>query len=464
MPDRVSAVPARRAALCALTSVLMVASAAIAQTPAIPKGVVAPAPAPSADGVIRATLDNGLRVLLRPLPVSISDEVAVVVLFDFGESSDPEGKSGMAHLVEHLYLTAAAGDAPSRTYEELSSKYMQQMNAQTGEDYTLFAGVVPAQSLGDELKDAAARLVAPKVEQADLDREKPRITRELANMYGAMPPLAARNQARALARPAPEGARKGGVIEQVNAITLEDVRERLRYYKPKNATLSIAGGFDPDTTLVMVREIFGAISAGEASPPRRPRPEAKAEAPLVLPLMPAGIVGAAVVAFDSPPPGAPHFAATTLLVARMQAKLLPPGAPRQIQLPPVTHPVLDDPNVVFLAMPMGANETADAAAARIDAMIEDAVKADVTPAEIQQQRASLGAFLGITPLPEETAAMNLYGAAFSVGRREQMGFDPAALGKALDGLTAADLRACREAHFTPAKRACVALVEMPKAP
>lgn len=462
MHDRVSSVPARRAALRALTSALIVASAAIAQTPELPRGVVAPAPAPSADGVIRATLGNGLRVLLRPVP--IADEAAVVVLFDFGESSDPEGTSGMAHLVEHLYLTAAAGDAPSRTYEELASKYMQQMNAQTGEDYTIFAGVVPAQSLADELKDAAARLVGPKVEQTDLDREKPRITRELANMYGAMPPLAARNQARALARPAPEGARKGGVIEQVNAITLEDVRERLRHYTPRNATLSIAGGFEPDTTLAMVREVFGAIPAGEASPPRRARPEAKPGAPLVMPLMPAGNVGAAVVAFDSPPPGAPHFAATTLLVARLQAKLSPPGAPRQIQLPPVTHPVLDDPNVVFLALPMEANEAPAAAAARVDAMIEEAVKAEVTPSEIQQQRTSLGAFLGLSPMPEETAAMNLYGVAFSIGRREQMGFDPAALGKALDALTAADLRACRETHFTPSKRACVALVEAPKAP
>lgn len=51
-------------------------------------------------------LDNGLTVILRPVPVA--NEVAVVVLFDLGGDHDPVGRSGRAHLLEHLYCTAAA--------------------------------------------------------------------------------------------------------------------------------------------------------------------------------------------------------------------------------------------------------------------------------------------------------------------------------------------------------------------
>ena len=57
-------------------------------------------------------LDNGLTVILRPVPTA--NKVALVVLFNLGGAHDPIGKSGMAHLMEHLYVTAAAGETPAR--------------------------------------------------------------------------------------------------------------------------------------------------------------------------------------------------------------------------------------------------------------------------------------------------------------------------------------------------------------
>ena len=57
-------------------------------------------------------LDNGLTVILRPVPTANS--VAFVLLYNIGEDHDPIGKSGTAHLLEHLYVTSAAGDTPAR--------------------------------------------------------------------------------------------------------------------------------------------------------------------------------------------------------------------------------------------------------------------------------------------------------------------------------------------------------------
>ncbi len=421
-----------------------------------PAGVIAPAPDASPDGVTRFTLANGMRVLLRP--AAASDEAAVVVLFSFGESSDPEGKSGMAHLVEHLYLTAAAGQTPSRTYEQLSSHYMQQMNAQTGEDYTIFAGIVPAQSLKEELTDAAARLKGPTIEQTDLDREKPRMYLELANMYAGIPSLAARNEARSRVRPAPEGARKGGVIEQIKSITLDEARERLKFYKPANATLCIVGGIDVNQAHALVRQIFEPLPSGQKAPARRESKAGVKSETLTLPLLPAGSPAASLAGFNVPTPGAPHYAATLIVVSRLQAKLFKPGAPPATQLPPVAHPVLDDPNMLFISIPHEPNETLEAATKRLDDMIDQACTGPVTAEERTRVRTMVGPFLGLSPLSDQVASMNVYGAAFSIGRREQMRYDAAMLDAALENLTEQDLRACHAALLAPAKRSSIALV------
>ncbi len=79
-------------------------------------------------------LDNGLRVTLRP--IAGSDTVAVLTLFDVGESIDPPGKSGLAHLVEHVYVTATPSTG-QRSANEFMKAYPDGWNAQTGWDYKI---------------------------------------------------------------------------------------------------------------------------------------------------------------------------------------------------------------------------------------------------------------------------------------------------------------------------------------
>src|SRR5262249_45254138 len=144
--------------------------------PALPAGEPGPAKP------TRFTLDNGLTVILRP--VQGAKDTALVLLYPLGSDHDPEGRSGMAHFVEHLQCTAAAGEFPVRPFEEILKRYPRGQNFQTGGRYTVHATVFPAKDTERELKETAARMAALKITPDDLAREVPRLDEELRNMFG----------------------------------------------------------------------------------------------------------------------------------------------------------------------------------------------------------------------------------------------------------------------------------------
>src|SRR5215469_14193924 len=104
----------------------------------------------------RYQLENGLTVILCPVTGAV--ETALVVMYSIGGDQDPNGMSGLAHLIEHTYVTAAAGTEKARTADEFANRYNGAWNAQTGDGYTLIAIVFPASTFKKELQDAAARM------------------------------------------------------------------------------------------------------------------------------------------------------------------------------------------------------------------------------------------------------------------------------------------------------------------
>src|SRR5262249_466956 len=152
-------------------------------------------------------------------------DTALVVLFSVGGDQDPANRSGLSHLVEHVYVTAAAGKEKSRSANEIIQHYPKGWNAQTGDRYTVIATVFPGSDLEKELQDAAGRMGDLHITESDLEREKPRVVEELANMFGRIPSLGACNRARELVRPTPNQGRKGGIPEQVQSLSLHDVQD-----------------------------------------------------------------------------------------------------------------------------------------------------------------------------------------------------------------------------------------------
>lgn len=412
-----------------------------------------------AAGIERFELDNGLRVILRP--VAGAEQVACVTLFDLGDIHDPAGQSGLGHLVEHVYVTAAAGGRPTSDALAWSTRYGGQVNAQTGRDYTVVAVVFPDDDLEAQLAEAADRMGDLRLEPADLDREIPRLVQELKNMYGGIPTLAAQNLAGEAADPLAEGARKGGVIEQVETVTVEDVRRRHRvYYKPVNATLVLAGGFDAAAVKTLVEKRFGPLDAGRPAPEPRPTgaPALGTTQRVTVPRPAFGRAPDAVatVAYRAPAPDSKLYAPFLILTARLYEHAMGDIRAAMLQqssVVPLYYAALDVPNLLFVSSEVEPGD--DEAVPSLRRMVMDRLAAGGPNAGRTFLMRQMGPMLGIIELPETAVAMNPYGAAFFPGRQAQMGIDGPTLMADLALVTEDELKRCTEEIFGPDRGAAV---------
>jgi zinc protease len=397
-------------------------------------------------------LDNGLTVLLRP--IEGAEEIALVVLFDIGGDHDPHGRSGLAHMVEHVYVTAAAGRERARTAEELFRRYRAGSNAQTGDRYTVIAAVFAKADLDKELQDAAARMGDLCVTADDLKREKPRIRNELANMFGRIPSLGAMNHAHELVRPTPRGGRRGGVPEHVRAVTLEEVRQHWkRYYKPGNATLILAGAVDTKAARRAVTDHFAQLPPGEKPPaPAEPgKPKFGTVKELFVEPIGPRLGPEASLAYAAPPPDSDLYAPFLVLVARLYAQAEKLGArPGRF---PVHYALLDDPAVLGIVAPAKRGESAQRAWARLEAFVNATLEPKLGAEELDSVRQTFGFFLGISDVPDRLLVQNPYGAAFALGRRRQLRIDPAKLQTSLAAVTNESLRRAAKEIFAPDRHA-----------
>lgn len=413
---------------------------------------------PEAAPVEKYRLDNGLTVILRP--VAGTEDAALAIVYDIGTDHDPAGQSGLGHLVEHLYLTAAAGLAPARTTEGLMGRYPRGMNGQTGDRYTLVAAVFPAADLADELTDAAARMGALRVEARDLDRERPRLLEEVDNMFANFPPLAAQNNARELVRPTPGGGRRGGAPEAVGRLTVDHVQRRLdRYYRPRNATLVLAGKVDPVAARATIGARFGLIPPGEPVPPAsEPGPAALGTAREVA--TPAGNPGdppTVALAYPAPRPDDPLYAPFLVLILRLWAGASELAGPDEGSGLPVYFTPLDDGAVIAFISRAKAGESTDAATRRIEAFVARTIGPPLRPGEAGRAAEQLGQVFGTSPPPDSVLGANLYGVAFALARRQQLGIEPKPFNEALRAVTAESLQQAGERFLAPGRHA-VAMV------
>ena len=398
-------------------------------------------------------LDNGLTVLLRP--VEGAKQVAVVTLFSIGNDHDPQGMCGLAHLVEHLYSCCAAGDTQPRTVEQFMRLYPAGWNACTGDDFTVYATVCPRPSLAGELADAAARMGDLKVTGAEVDREKRRLTAEVQNMFGGIPSLAAMNLARQQVRPGAQGARRGGLPEQVNSITLADIQHRVKlYYKPRNAIVVVAGGFDIDQTRPLVERLFGKLPPGEPVPAPRPLHDPALGKTLTVKVKPnqPGQTPQVRIAYPAPRPDDPLYPSFLILVTRLvvaQAASGPAAAHR------VNFAPLDDPAVLSIGAAPQAREEPQATVERLIALVARLAEDPLRPVDVQSTLNGLGNLLGLSDLPDSVWAGNPYGLAFSFGRRHQMGFDAGKIRKAVEATTLENLRKAAGELFDAKRRVAV---------
>ncbi|ETA01283.1 putative Zn-dependent peptidase [Frankia casuarinae] len=237
----------------------------------------------------RTRLGNGLRVLLAPdhtAPV-----VAVSVHYDVGFRSEPEGRTGFAHLFEHLMFQGSenVGKAEHPKHVQAAGGIF---NGSTHPDYTDYFELLPAGALELALFLEADRMRAPKITRQNLDNQIAVVQEEirvnvLNRPYGGfpwikLPPVAFDTF--------PNAHNGYGDFSELEAASLDDAEDFFdKYYAPGNAVLTIVGDIDPEETLTFVHRYFGDIPA--RSVPTRvsfaePVPSTERRAVLTDPLAP----------------------------------------------------------------------------------------------------------------------------------------------------------------------------------
>lgn len=391
-------------------------------------------------------LRNGMRVTLVAAGPDAAERpgarAAVALFFPIGDVHDPEGRSGLAHTIEHLLVTAAAAEgSPARTADEWFAAHGGLANAQTGRASTLLCGVVEPSGLDAELFDWAARLRTLRVEASDLARELPRVTAELANMYGGMGALAAQNHGQNAIDPLPAAGRKGGVAAQLADLTPEEVNARLDgHYTPDRAHLVVTGAFDSDAVRTRIEVLFGGIPSREAQPleVRTPAPSAPGTR-IDLPLGPDRVRMLSVV-WRAPELSDPDHPACLHLGAR----LLQAG--RAHGVTPLFAP-LDNPRVIGVSTQIAPDGSVARAQARIDAALDACLSAKGEGA-VALTTSMLDRLFLLSDTPETVLVGNPYLVALSAGRKEGWGIDGDVLLERLGAVTDEDLTRVRAARFT----------------
>jgi len=208
----------------------------------------------------RFSLENGLDVVLHPDPLYRS--VAVNVRYEVGSRYDPTARTGLAHLVEHLtFRTKPDGTHDVLTMLERAGSSSH--NADTTVDATSYYETVPSQSLPIALFVEAARMARPldRLDEASFSMEQSVVRNERRERIDDVPYANVGDLAASvLFESSSYGMPTLGLPEDLDRITLADARRFVgRYYRPNNATLVIAGGFDPVRVTALVHELFDAI-------------------------------------------------------------------------------------------------------------------------------------------------------------------------------------------------------------
>ena len=208
------------------------------------------------------TLANGLRVVVSP--DRVAPVATVGVYYNIGFRIEPRGRSGFAHLFEHMMFQGSA-NAGKMMHIKLINSSGGVLNGSTHYDVTNYYESVPSNALERVLWLEADRMRALQVDDENLKNQRDVVKEEvrvnvLNQPYGGfpwldLPSVAYRNWANA--------HNFYGDFDDLDAATLQDVREFFeKYYAPSNAVLLILGDADVDEVFRLAERHFASIPSG----------------------------------------------------------------------------------------------------------------------------------------------------------------------------------------------------------
>ena len=223
----------------------------------------------------RFTLDNGLRVIFSR--DSTSPVVAVNLWYNVGSKNERVGRTGFAHLFEHMMFQGSA-NVPETAHFAYIEKAGGSLNGSTWLDRTNYFETVPSHYLELALWLESDRLgyLLPAMTQEKLDNQRDVVKNERRWRVDNQPYGDWDERVQALLYPADHPYHHSviGSMEDLDAASLHDVEEFFRtYYAPNNAVLTVCGEFEPDHARELIDRYFGSLPRGPQIPPLPGRTE-----------------------------------------------------------------------------------------------------------------------------------------------------------------------------------------------
>ncbi|HEU0014618.1 MAG TPA: pitrilysin family protein [Longimicrobium sp.] len=452
----------------------------LAALAAAPPGAAAQAP-PAASVRVdfeEETLPNGLRVIYH---VDRSAPVAATVLwYDVGSKHEVQGRTGFAHLFEHLMLFTGSRNAPEGRHfallEAIGARAGADINGTTSFDRTNYFQQVPAHALELALWLEADRMATlhEALNEGKLVNQREVVKNERRQGVDNQP--YGRWLERMLTHLYPQGHPYHhlvlGSMEDLQNATLEDVRGFFRtYYVPNNAVLAIAGDIDIPNAKQLVRRYFAGIPAGPEPPPVRRVPlparlgaqarevvqDANAPAPAVY------------IGYRVPGGRSPQEPAISLVSDVMATGRSAPLYQRLVREQQVANNVFsfnlglaEDPDMLVVGAIGQPGASADSLEAALLAQLADPA-ALLDAAGLQRAQA----LAGYTLVNQLQGMGGFGGRADVLAEGATVHGDPGWINRrmgALMGVTVADLHALARERLTPDNRAVLVFVPAPRNP
>jgi predicted Zn-dependent peptidase len=216
-------------------------------------------------------LANGLRVVLSE--DHLTPVAAVCLWYDVGSRHEVKGRTGLAHLFEHLMFQGSA-QVSNNGHFELVQGAGGSLNGTTSFERTNYFETMPAHELELALWLEADRMgsLLTALDEESMENQRDVVKNERRQRYDNVPYGTAFEKLTAAAYPEghPYHHTPIGSMADLDAASLEDAQNFFRtYYAPNNAVLSVVGDIDPERTLAWIEKYFGSIPGHEGKRPPR---------------------------------------------------------------------------------------------------------------------------------------------------------------------------------------------------
>ncbi|SDH68405.1 M16 family metallopeptidase [Roseospirillum parvum] len=221
-------------------------------------------------GAETATLKNGLQVVV--VPNHRGPVIHHMVWYKVGAADEPPGKSGLAHLLEHLMFKGTE-KVPAGEFSKIVARNGGRDNAFTGSDYTAYHQTIARDRLPLVMELEADRLANLRLAEEDFQTERQVVLEErLSRVENEPAALLAERLDLALWVTHPYRNPVIGWEDEIKALTRTDALAfHAAHYAPNNAILVVAGDVTLDEVLPLAEKFFGPIPAAEVA--ERTRPE-----------------------------------------------------------------------------------------------------------------------------------------------------------------------------------------------